>query len=66
MELPATPAANRNGSNGKQQLDAAKTLPIAATLATDVRVPGEVIVGFFTPGAAFEIFVPLSPAYTLK
>src|ERR1700756_427122 len=30
------PAANRNGSNGKQQLDAATRLPSAARLATTV------------------------------
>jgi hypothetical protein len=35
-ELPANPAAKRNGKVGRQQLDAARTLPIAARLASVV------------------------------
>jgi hypothetical protein len=35
-DVPAAPAANRNGSNGKQQLDAAITLPNAARRAPTV------------------------------
>lgn len=35
-DVPAAPAANKNGSSGRQQLDAAITLPSAAKLATTV------------------------------
>src|SRR5882672_2940801 len=35
-DVPATPAANTKGRSGKQQLDAAITLPSAAKLATTV------------------------------
>src|SRR5258708_553940 len=38
-EPPARPAAIMNGKSGKQQLDAARTLPIAARLANVVRAP---------------------------
>ena len=36
-DVPAAPAAKRNGSSGKQQLDAKTTLPSAARLAAMVR-----------------------------
>ena len=35
-EVPAAPAANKNGNSGKQQLDAKSTLPSAATRAVVV------------------------------
>ena len=38
-ELPAKPAAIKNGKIGKQQLDAASTLPIAARLANVAFAP---------------------------
>jgi len=36
-ELPAAPAAAKNGNNGKQQLDARTAVPKAATLAKAER-----------------------------
>jgi hypothetical protein len=38
-ELPANPAAKTKGRIGRQQLDAARTLAIAAILANVLRVP---------------------------
>jgi hypothetical protein len=38
-ELPANPAAIMNGKSGRQQLEAARTLPIAARLAATVPAP---------------------------
>ena len=35
-DVPAAPAANKNGRSGRQQLDATITLPSAARLATTV------------------------------
>src|SRR6266849_4245089 len=35
-DIPAAPAANRKGTSGKQQLEAAITLPSAARLAATV------------------------------
>ena len=35
-DVPAAPAANKNGSSGRQQVEAAITLPSAARLATTV------------------------------
>src|SRR5262245_2986452 len=37
--VPAKPAAIMNGKNGRQQLEAARTLPIAARLAATVPAP---------------------------
>ena len=47
-EVPAAPAANRNGSSGKQQLDAAITLPSAARLATTVLLDPDLLVAWFS------------------
>ena len=44
VDVPAAPAANRNGSNGRQQLDAAITLPSAARLATTVLLDPDLFV----------------------
>jgi hypothetical protein len=38
-ELPANPAAIMNGKSGRQQLEAARTPPIAARLAATVPAP---------------------------
>src|SRR5215471_19378188 len=38
-EVPARPAAIINGRSGRQQLEAARTLPIAARLAATVPAP---------------------------
>src|SRR5215831_4550157 len=38
-EVPANPAAIMNGKSGRQQLDAARTLPTAARLAATVPAP---------------------------
>jgi len=38
-EVPANPAAIMNGKIGRQQLEAARTLPIAARLAATVPAP---------------------------
>ena len=35
-DAPAAPAAKRNGNKGRQQLEAAMTLPTAARLAATV------------------------------
>ncbi len=43
-ELPAAPAANTNGKIGRQQLDAANTLPIAAIPASAPPAVGSVFV----------------------
>src|SRR6516162_10754860 len=37
--MPANPAAIMNGKSGRQQLEAARTLPIAARLAATVPAP---------------------------
>ncbi len=50
-DVPAAPAAKRNGSSGKQQLEARITLPSAATLAAMVRFER----GLFSP--ASPVFV---------
>jgi hypothetical protein len=39
VEVPANPKAIMNGNSGRQQLEAARTLPIAATLAATVPTP---------------------------
>jgi len=46
--VPTAPAANRNGSNGKQQLDAAITLPNAARRATTMLVDPDLLVAWFS------------------
>src|SRR5215472_17564551 len=38
-EVPASPAAIMNGKSGRQQLEAARTLPTAARLAATVPAP---------------------------
>src|SRR5215469_3927326 len=38
-EVPVNPAAIMNGKSGRQQLEAARTLPIAARLAATVPAP---------------------------
>src|SRR6516164_11034824 len=38
-EVPANPAAIMKGKSGRQQLEAARTLPIAARLAATVPAP---------------------------
>jgi hypothetical protein len=39
VEPPPNPAATINGRSGRQQLEATRTLPIAARLANMVRAP---------------------------
>jgi len=43
-DVPAVPAANKNGSSGRQQLEAAITLPSAARLATTVVLDPDLFV----------------------
>jgi hypothetical protein len=46
--VPAAPAAKRKGSSGRQQLDAAITLPSAARLATAVLLDPDLFVAWFS------------------
>jgi hypothetical protein len=41
VAIPAVPAASTKGSTGRQQVDAAKTLPIAESPATSVPLEGD-------------------------
>src|SRR5215469_8074274 len=63
-EVPANPAAIMNGKSGRQQLEAARALPIAARLAATVPAPLDDSVrvladiaslGMFSPGNATTI-----------
>src|SRR6266481_4688232 len=56
-DVPAAPAANRNGRSGKQQLDAAITLPSAARLANTVLAEPDLLFCCFssTCGISFSV-----------
>jgi hypothetical protein len=60
-EPPAKPAANINGKTGKQQVDAAKMLPMAAILASVVRAPVCLpgALGLVVSFVALDIFIAL-------
>ena len=53
--MPAKPAAIMNGNSGRQQLDAARTLPIAAKLTAMVLAP----LDDADRGALADMLVPL-------
>src|SRR5262245_38525670 len=57
-EVPANPAAIMNGNSGRQQLEAARTLPIAPRLAATVPAPPDDYVRLLADIASLGISSP--------